>query len=101
MSCTTTTKRKKLLQLYSKGLELGDDVIGEAVQRTDGVSAAFIKELMRRATQACIGRSGGSTVTTTDISEALNDMLFAGGKLNVTLLGGAQEMIAARSRKRA
>jgi hypothetical protein len=28
-----------------------------------------------------------------DISEALDDMLFAGGKLNVKLLGGAQEMV--------
>ena len=29
-----------------------------------------------------------------DISEALDDMLFAGGKLNVKLLGGAKEMVA-------
>ena len=85
--------RKKLVQLYGRGLPLGDAVVGEAAQRTKGVSAAFIKELMRRIAQASIVR-GGTTVESDDISEALDDMLFAGGKLNVKLLGGAQEMLA-------
>ena len=66
-------------------------VVGEAAQRTKGVSAAFIKELMRRIAQASIARDGGTSVESGDIGEALDDMLFAGGKLNVKLLGGAQE----------
>jgi ATP-dependent 26S proteasome regulatory subunit len=86
--------REKLVQLYGKGLPIGDAVIGEAARRTKGVSAAFIKELMRRVAQASIARDGGITVETGDIAEALDDMLFAGGKLNVKLLGGAQEMAA-------
>ena len=84
--------REKLVRLYGRGLPLDDAVVSEAAQRTEGVSAAFIKELMRRAAQASIARDGGTTVETTDISEALNDMLFAGGKLNVKLLGGAREI---------
>ena len=84
--------RKKLAQLYGRGLPLSDTVVAEAAQRTKGVSAAFIKELMRRIAQASIARDGGTSVETGDISEALDDMLFAGGKLNVKLLGGAQEM---------
>jgi hypothetical protein len=84
--------RKKLVQLYGRGLPLGDAVVSEAAQRTKGVSAAFIKELMRRVAQASIARDGGTSVESGDISEALDDMLFAGGKLNVKLLGGAQEM---------
>jgi ATP-dependent Clp protease adapter protein ClpS len=84
--------RKKLVQLYGRGLPLGDTVVGEAAQRTKGVSAAFIKELMRRIAQASIARDGGTSVESGDISEALDDMLFAGGKLNVKLLGGAEEM---------
>jgi ATP-dependent Clp protease adapter protein ClpS len=86
--------RNKLVQLYGRGLPLGDAVIGEAAQRTKGVSAAFIKELMRRIAQASIARDGGTTVEPNDINEALDDMLFAGGKLNIKLLGGAQEMAA-------
>src|SRR5580692_12021686 len=85
--------RKKLVQLYGKGLPLGDAVVDAAAQRTKGVSAAFIKELMRRIAQASIARDGGASVESSDISEALDDMLFAGGKLNVKLLGGAQEMV--------
>ena len=84
--------RNKLVQLYGRGLPLGDAVISEAAQRTKGVSAAFIKELMRRIAQASIARDGGTSVEAGDISEALDDMLFAGGKLNVKLLGGAEEM---------
>jgi len=87
--------RKKLVQLYGRGLPLNDAVVAEAAQRTKGVSAAFIKELMRRITQASIVRDGGTTVESDDISEALDDMLFAGGKLNVKLLGGAREMLEA------
>jgi len=85
--------RRKLVQLYGRGLPLGDAVVAEAAQRTKGVSAAFIKELMRRIAQASIARDGGASVESGDISEALDDMLFAGGKLNVKLLGGAQEML--------
>jgi ATP-dependent Clp protease adapter protein ClpS len=83
--------RSKLIQLYGKGLALDETFIGEAARRTKGVSAAFIKELMRRTAQASIGRDGGTTIRSADLGEALDDMLFASGKLNVRLLGGAQE----------
>jgi ATP-dependent Clp protease adapter protein ClpS len=85
--------RKKLVQLYGRGLPLGETIVDEAARRTKGVSAAFIKELMRRIAQASLARDGGTTVETGDIKEALDDMLFTGGKLNVKLLGGAREMV--------
>ena len=85
--------RKKLVQLYGRGLPLDDAVVGEAAQRTKGVSAAFIKELMRRIAQASIARDGGRNVESDDIGTALDDMLFAGGRLNVRLLGGARETV--------
>jgi cell division protease FtsH len=43
--------RNRLLRLYSQGIELTDLVLDETVRRTEGVSAAFIKELMRRTVQ--------------------------------------------------
>jgi ATP-dependent 26S proteasome regulatory subunit len=85
------TGRRKLVQLYGKALQLDEPLIDEAVRRTRGVSAAFIKELMRRTAQAGIGRDGGATIGSADLGEALDDMLFASGKLNIKLLGGAQE----------
>ena len=57
------------------------------------MTAPASKELMRRIAQASIARDGGTSVESGDIGEALDDMLFAGGKLNVKLLGGAREMV--------
>ncbi|MDX8510412.1 ATP-dependent Clp protease adaptor ClpS [Mesorhizobium captivum] len=83
--------REKLVRLYGGGLKLSDRIVGEAVARTKGVSAAFIKELMRRIAQTSIMRGDGETVTSKDLAEALDDMLFTGGRLNVRLLGGATD----------
>jgi ATP-dependent Clp protease adapter protein ClpS len=86
--------RGKLVRLYGKNLPLVESIVDEAVRRTAGVSAAFIKELMRRLAQGSVARDGGTSVTTADLDEALDDMLFTGGRLNARLLGGAQEMVA-------
>jgi ATP-dependent 26S proteasome regulatory subunit len=88
------TGRGKLIRLYGKGLPPDQSVVDEAARRTRGVSCAFIKELMRRIAQSAVARDGGESVITADLDEALDDMLFAGGRLNVKLLGGAQEMMA-------
>jgi ATP-dependent Clp protease adapter protein ClpS len=86
--------RDKLIRLYGKGLPLDQGIVDEAIERTKGVSAAFIKELMRRIAQSAIARDGGNSVSSADLAEALDDMLFSGGRLNVKLLGGAREMVA-------
>jgi len=83
--------RRKLIELYGKGLALDEALVAEAAQRTKGVSAAFIKELMRRTAQFSILRGDGTTIRASDLGDALDDMLFAGGKLNIKLLGGAQK----------
>jgi ATPase family associated with various cellular activities (AAA) len=79
--------REKLVRLYAKGLELADSHVAEVVARTKGVSGAFIKELMRRIAQATIERDEGRTASNADIGQAIDDMLFTGGKLNARLLG--------------
>jgi ATP-dependent Clp protease adapter protein ClpS len=84
--------RGKLVRLYGRRLPLDQAIVDDAVRRTGGVSAAFIKELMRRIAQSAVARDGGASVTAADIDEALTDMLFAGGRLNVKLLGGANAM---------
>jgi ATP-dependent 26S proteasome regulatory subunit len=88
------TGRGKLVRLYGKGLPLDDAVVAEAARRSEGTSCAFIKELMRRLAQASLARDGGKSVISADIDEALDDMLFSGGRLNAQLLGGAQAMAA-------
>jgi ATP-dependent 26S proteasome regulatory subunit len=80
--------RAKLVRLYGADLQLGPGLVDEAVNRTEGVSAAFIKEMMRRTAQAILERGPSGEATSVDLDTALNDMLFTGGRLNVTLLGG-------------
>ena len=79
--------RRKLVQLYSQGVTLSDECVSEIVRRTDSVSGAFIKELMRRTVQFHIERNGTSEISHEDIDSALDEMLFRGGSLNLKLLG--------------
>ncbi len=79
--------RRKLVALYSQGVPIPEAVMEEAVRRTESVSAAFIKELMRRTVQFHIERDGAGDVSHADLDNALNEMLFSGGSLNLKLLG--------------
>lgn len=79
--------RRKLAELYSQGLALSEDVVGEVVRRTEGVSAAFIKELMRRAVQCHLESGGDGRISADDVHSALDEMLVRGGSLNLLLLG--------------
>lgn len=79
--------RDRLLRLYSGGLRFSDEVVSHLVTRTDGVSAAFIKELVRRASQFAISRNGDGQVELIDVELALDEMLTGGGPWNRHLLG--------------
>jgi cell division protease FtsH len=83
--------RAKLVRLYSQGVSVSEDGISEITKRTEGVSASFIKELMRRIVQFHIDADGTGNVTQTDIDNALDEMLFKGGMLNLKLLGAKTE----------
>ena len=80
--------REKLIRLYSQGIELSPEIIQTIVKRTEKVSAAFIKELMRRSTQFHLERADSLGIELEDVENALGEMLFAGGSLNLKLLGG-------------
>lgn len=80
--------RNKLIRLYAGTNRLADDVVATIVKKTDNVSAAFIKELMRRAAQFQLERNSVE-LALTDIDNALEELLFTGGSLNRRLLGGA------------
>jgi ATP-dependent 26S proteasome regulatory subunit len=86
--------RRKLTQLYARGVSVPDPLLQEIVRRTHGVSAAFIKELMRRAFQFHLERNGTGEVTHEDVDAALDEMLFRGGQLNARLLGAGDAEVA-------
>jgi hypothetical protein len=72
--------RRRLLDLYLRGVEHDGVELEEVVTRTEGVAAAFIKELVRRAVlEAADTRMGGRTegfrLTTDSLLAALADLL--------------------------
>jgi hypothetical protein len=76
--------------LYAKGAAISEDVVAHAARSTEGVSAAFIKELMRRAILfhlECRTNGDAVKVLQNDIDQAIDELLFAGGSLNRMLLG--------------
>jgi len=80
--------RVKLTKLYARGLEVSDDLVRLIANRTKGVSAAFIKELMRRSAQFQFESSRDKVLTQPAVDAALEEMLFTSGDLNRRLLGG-------------
>jgi ATP-dependent 26S proteasome regulatory subunit len=85
--------RRMLVKLYSGGLEVPADVTEEIVRRTERASAAFIKELMRRAAQFSLQDGHQARLTMEHIRSGLDEMLFSGGSLNVKLLGGPGQVV--------
>jgi hypothetical protein len=80
--------RRRLISLYGAGLDLRLENAEAVVARTEGVSASFIKELLRRATLFAAEEEAELVVTDRHVSEALDEMLVAGGTLTMRLLGG-------------
>jgi hypothetical protein len=64
-----------------------EEVVKAIVQRTEKVSAAFIKELMRRSVQFHLEGNSTGCIGLPEVESALEEMLFSGGSLNLKLLG--------------
>ncbi len=83
--------RRKLLRLYSRGLQVPSELEELIATRTNRASAAFIKELMRRSAQNLLQNGGSPHLSKQHVEAALDEMLFSGGSLNLKLLGVAAE----------
>jgi DNA polymerase III delta prime subunit len=85
--------RRRLMELYGRGLELRIDDLATVVDRTRGVTASFVKELMRKAAVLAAvsspeGAEGALTVTDRDVLGALDELLSEENALTRVLLGG-------------
>jgi AAA+ superfamily predicted ATPase len=84
--------RRRLFDLYARGLKLEFADPEVWVRRTKGVSAAFIRELLRKAAVLAAEANGtGAELVVTDrhMEEALAELLVAGGPMTRSLLGFA------------
>lgn len=82
--------RRRLLALYSRSipLRLTDIETAEIIERTEGVTASFIKELLRRAMLESVHEDpSAEAVSAAHTSLALDDLLDSGQQLTRSLLG--------------
>jgi ATP-dependent 26S proteasome regulatory subunit len=91
--------RRRLFGLYGQGLDLSGLDLPRWIGKTDGVSPAFIEELLRKA--ALMAAERGETaqplrVTDDDVQAALEELVCFGGELTQKLLGFTQYGFARR-----
>jgi hypothetical protein len=82
--------RRRLFDLYARGVPraLTDAEVDEIVERTDGVTASFLKELLRRTVlEALTEHSPLRVVTAAHTGRALDDLLDSAQGVTRSLLG--------------
>ena len=83
--------RRRLFDVYSRGVPLRVEPadVEAVVERTDGVTASFLKELMRRAVLESLHERPGALeqVTGEHLSRALDDLLDSTQSVTRALLG--------------
>jgi ATP-dependent 26S proteasome regulatory subunit len=86
--------RRRLFDLYAVGLDLDLADPDKWVSRTNGVSAAFIRELLRKAAVIAAEENDSAQLVIADrhMEEAVAELLVAGGPLTQSLLGVSNEV---------
>jgi ATPase family associated with various cellular activities (AAA) len=84
--------RRQLIRLYQGNLVLDDVDLDAVIARTEGVTAAFLKELLRKAAllaaEADGSGEGAIRVTDAHLTTALDQLLASRSQLTRVLLGG-------------
>ena len=84
--------RRRLVEVYRAGLDLDTARLDDVLDRTDGVTASFLKELMRRSAVIAADRDGRDgdgalRVTADDLDGALTDLLDTRNQMTRVVLG--------------
>jgi ATP-dependent 26S proteasome regulatory subunit len=79
--------RRRLFELYRGALAFGGDALDDAAARTAGVTASFVKEVIRRA--VLLAADGGRDVGDDDLRAAVAEMTDDAERITRSLVGGA------------
>ena len=79
--------RRRLIALYGQALSFADGAVDEAVQRSGGGSAAYVKEMVRRLAQRALSRDGGNRVTLDDVRATFGDLAILSSRVNRRIVG--------------
>jgi len=84
--------RGRLFRLYSGGLVVDESRLDTVLARTEGVTASFLKELLRRSAliAATESDSAALSVTADQLDAALDDLLDTRNAMTRVLLGGGK-----------
>ncbi len=82
--------RQRLFDLYGQGLTLRLERLPQLIDQTEGVSGAFIRELMRKAALFAADENDELVVEDHHVDEALRELVFDGGELTKRLLGASR-----------
>ncbi len=78
--------RRRLFELYARGLTLDGVDVARFVEQTDGVSPAYIKEMLRKAALLAAEQGAGTRVRDEHVIAAMEE-LSQGGRLAERILG--------------
>ncbi len=78
--------RRRLFELYARGLGLERVDVGRYVEQTEGVSPAYIKELLRKAALLAAEQGSGTQLGDEQLAVAMEE-LAQGGRLAERILG--------------
>lgn len=81
--------RERLIDLYSAGLPVELHERDRLLDQTEGVSAAFIRELLRKAALFAADEGDGKLVADQHLAEAMHELVVEGGELTRRLLGAS------------
>jgi cell division protease FtsH len=79
-------ERRGLLELYGRGLDLDPALLDDAVSLTEGATASFFRELLRKAAVAAL-EAGRTRISADDLNGALEELLHETASLTRVLLG--------------
>ena len=84
--------RRRLIARYFEGVDAQIDDVESIVARTEGITASFVKELVRAATVLAL-EAGDQPVVVRDshVHAALDELLDESSSLTARLLGGAAD----------
>lgn len=92
--------RRRLFALYRGTLSVDESRLGSVLSRTDGVTASFLKELLRRAAVLAAEASAergeqaqSLTVTADQLDSALDELLDTRNAMTRVLLGGRRSPV--------
>jgi AAA+ superfamily predicted ATPase len=84
--------RRRLFRLYRGGLAVDETRLDSVIARTEGVTASFLKELLRRAALIAASESGDGqlAVSADQLDIALDELLDTRNAMTRVLLGGGR-----------